>query len=484
MRAAVILAGVLALAGACDGEPITGGSSDPGAAPVASSAVTSEVDLTVPAGVKAKCGLTMLTDGKLIVRCRFTNTNPDRVRFLYCMMMDLTTDNQGDPVSGLNGQHIVVHQSGSTVNCTKSPAGQFSQTSFHFGCEEVDLQSGETKIITFESAGAYKPPQGVTVTAQDFQVSYADSAVVDPAHTYDPTNCRLDAGEEQAGFVTFDQFVVGAYWVVIGEPFVDPFVARQDEAGKAGPKEYSLFEDSPCLPSDFKARIQDLEPCPTFDGEPPPVSVDLNLFYFESHMAERGTTFPAVIEVEATGDARGVRIETDPPEGEPFQIPGGREIFGTLRACAEDVLDRCVAPTVEEGARLSVVVNFVHPETKALLFPQVVDFFADTEPPVVESVDVDSETIRVTASDGATTPVDATLWISTDEGESWETVPLTARPSLAELELQQDVPRGGTREFFAELPEDAKEGQYIVAVQDVVFNLTFWGPQEFGGGNG
>ncbi|MFN2587568.1 MAG: hypothetical protein ABR613_05585 [Actinomycetota bacterium] len=474
---AAALAGVLLLGG-CDGEPITGGSSEPGAAPVASTAVTSEVDLSVPAGVKAKCGLTMLTDGKLIVRCRFTNTNPDRVRFLYCMMMDLTTADQGASVPGLNGQHIVVHQSGTTVDCTKSPAGQFSQTSFHFGCEEVDLQAGETKIITFESAGAYKPPSGVTVTAQDFQVSYADSAIVDPAHTYDPTNCRLGAGEEQAGFVTFGQGDVGAYWVVAGQPFVDPFVARQDEAGKAGPKEYSLFEDSPCTPRDLEARLTDLDPCPVFDGEAPPVAIDLNLFYHESHMAERGTTFPALIEVEATGDARAVRIETDPPEGEPFEIPGGQETYGTLRACAEEVVDRCVAPEVEEGARLHVVVDFLHPRTRELLFPQVVDFFADTEPPVVESVEIDGGTISVTASDEATTPVDATLWISTDEGETWETLPLTSRPSITELELQEDVPRGGRRAFFGNLPEDVKEAQYVVGVQDLVFNLTFLGPQE------
>src|SRR5438034_2914951 len=189
-RLLALTAASLLVVTTCDGNGgLTGGTS--GSAAVASTAVTAQVSLPTPSGVTAKCGLTVLTDGKLIARCRFTNTTGQRVRFLYCMMMDLRQDLRAD-VPGTSGDHVTVHKSGSTVTCTKiDAAGQFSPTSFHFGCQEVDLQAGQSTIVPFESASAYIPPSGVTVKAQDFLVTYADDAIVDPADTYDPTNCRL-----------------------------------------------------------------------------------------------------------------------------------------------------------------------------------------------------------------------------------------------------------------------------------------------------
>jgi hypothetical protein len=449
-----------------------------GGAAVASTAVTAQVDLPTPAGVQAKCGLTMLTDGKLIARCRFTNTTGQRQRFLYCMMIDLRADLRA-PVSGTSGDHVIVHRSGGTVNCTKVDAtGAFSPTSFHFGCEEVDLQPAVSTIIVFESASTYQPPPGLSVKAQDFLVTYADDAILNSSDTYDPSNCRLGAGEEQAGFVTFDfaSGLVGAYWVVLQVPFVDPFIQLQSSIeGEPGPKEYSLFEDAPCLPPGFPEDVAQLSVCPEAEGEPPAMEVDLNLFYYVTHMAGEDEIFPAVISVETQGEAEGVRIETDPPAGVPFEIQGGEERIGSLRACAAQITDRCEAPELPEGQTLTVTVEVSDPETNRLLFPQVIEFIADTKPPEVESATVSAGELEVVATDEVTSALGATIWISTDGGETWGPRMMDPDPSI-DAELVGE--RVQTRRFTAPIPEEPDGVRYFVIVQDAVFNLLFLGPQE------
>lgn len=378
-------------------------------------------------------------------------------------------------MSGTSGDLVRVRRQGTTVGCTKQDAtGGYSSSSFHFGCEEVDLQPGASVIATFASESAYRAPPGVAVKAQDFLVTYADNAILDPGDTYDATNCRLGLDEEQAGFVLFDfgSGLVGVYWVVSQLPFVDPFISHQQDEGESGAKEYSLFEDAPCLPDGFPAAPGQLAACPSRDGEPPPVEVDLNVFFNESYLASPEETFPAEIQLRTEGDAD-VRIETDPPVGEPFEMVGGADEIGTLRVCDIATEDDCVAPDLPEGSRLTVTLDFVDPGTGELLFPEVIEFIADTEPPLVRSARAVAGLLEVVASDETTSPLHATAWFSADAGETWEPTSMDIDPPI-DAELSGEEP--GSRTFTAQIP-DGTEVQYFVTIQDTVFNLTFFGPR-------
>lgn len=445
---------------------------------VGSTAITSTFDLLrpfgMPSGVTARCGLTMLTDGKLIARCRFTNTTAAPKRFVYCLMIDLRADLRGT-VSGVSGDKMRLFRVGSVVDCRKE-ADARSATDFHFGCAEVSLVPGESKVLEFASASAYVPPSGVTVKAQDFLVTYVDVVSLGPTDTFDGTNCRFGLGEEQGGAVVAwvgidDDDDVFALWFSPQVPFEDPFIAVQPSGGVPGPKEYSLFEDSPCLPAGFEAAVAQLEPCPDPTGEPPPLSIDLNLFFFQSHMAPPEERFPAVIEVRTEGDVEGVRIETEPAAGESFEIVGGEERFGTLRACDARILDRCQAPNVPEGQRLTVVVNFADPASGQLLFTEVVTFLSDTEPPRVEEASIVEEELRITAADDTSSPLHAVAWFSTDEGQTWTPRSMDPEPGIEQDLEEERVP---SRQFSVPVPEG--QVRYFVVVQDTVFNLTFFGP--------
>lgn len=458
----------------CD-QTLTGGTATTAAS---STAVTSTVNMTLPQGVTVKCGLTLLTDARMVARCRFNNTTGNAQHFLYCMMIDLRQGLKA-PVAGTSGDHVRVGQSGNVVSCTKQDAtGQFSGSSFHFGCEEISLAPNEAKVITLQSASSYVPPPGVSPAAQDFLVSYADAAVVAPGVTYNPTNCRLGLGEEQAGFVTFNfaNNFIGAYWVVSQVPFVDPFIGLARKLGEpAEPKEYSLLDDAPCLPSRFPTEIKELPKCPRREA-PPPLTVDLNLFYHESHMAELGTRFPAVMDVDVKGDDDGVRLEIDPAPGEPFVIPGGRETFGTLRACAAEARAECRTPRVKEGSRLDVTVNFRDPATRELLFVQYVTFVGDTAPPILEQIELEDGELRVVATDEVSSPIHAVAWLSHDEGETWRAVEMEADPPLiTEDERDDDVRR---REFFLRTQTGKDPLRYFVTVQDELYNLVVSLPQD------
>jgi hypothetical protein len=468
---------MVVIAVACNGG-LTGTAPTGSSANISSTAVTPPVTLNVPAGVTAKCGLTVLTDRNLITRCRFTNTTAARTRFLYCMMMDLRSDLRG-PVPGLSGDHVRVQRSGSTVSCTKQDAtGQFSETSFHFGCVEVDLEPGASIIATMQGATPYQPPAGLAFKAQDFLVTYADSAVVDPADTYDGTNCRLGANEEQAGFVTFDFSggLIGAYWVVAHVPFVDPYIVHQPQDGPPAPKEYALFDDAPCTPTSLDVRVADLEPCPDAADPPPPTEVEIKLFYFVSESAPEGDTFPSQLEVETRGDTDRVRVEIDPAPGVAFDIPGGDELYGTLRVCASEPADRCEAPSLGEGSQLDVIVNVLDSETGELRFPQVVRYTADTEPPVVDVATVEGNELVATVRDATTSPLHATAMFETDG--TWRSADMSADPAL-EVELEEDRPVD-VRQFRAQVPEPRPE-TFVLLAQDSVFNLTFYGPHRLPG---
>lgn len=472
-----IALGLILVFQAC-GPGLTGGTAT---TPAASTAVTPEVPLTAPSGVNAKCGLTMLTDGRLVARCRFTNTNQQRVRFLYCMMINLRQELVGPGVSGTSGDHVRVSKSGNVVSCTKQDAtGQFTSTSFHFGCEQVDLQPQESKIITLEGASVYRAPPGVTPKAQDFFISYADAAILDSDDTYDSTNCRLGLGEEQAGFVTFifGGGFIGQYWVVDDVPFADSFIRYQPLSGEGKPKEYSLFEDSPCLPEGFPARVRQLKKCRKGVAEPPPLPIDLHLFFLDSHTASKDKRFPVVMKLQTQGDAKGIRFETEPALDKPFEIPGGVERFGTLRACAADVRDRCIVPKVEEGRRLSVTIRFMDPETRRTLFPEYIRFTQDTEPPAVEKATLANGTLEVTARDATTSPVHATAWFSSKGGKSWVPQVMSADPPVIGESSRTDEAK--VRTFRVQAPAAKGSVQYFVEVHDVVFNITVFGIQNRG----
>ncbi len=447
--------------------------------PRAEAAVTDELNLKQPSDVTVKCWLFVLSDGTLSSECEFENQGTVRKRFVYCYMIDLKTDRQG-PVPGLTKtdyEVVQVTEGGQDkLKCQLDPPhGSGSDSSFHFGCKLVDLQPGQSVRLTFDSGGVpYQPPAGVAPNSWDFQVSYADTIdlTAEPGKVYDEASCQGVIGQ---GNFLVPRTPTSAWWQVFNQPFEDPYVAFQplDLGIPAPPSEYALFDDSPCLPSEFPLPVVDLPACPTRTGPPPPVSVDLNLFYFETHSAPVGTEFPVFLSVETRGNISGIRIETVPAVDEVFIIPGGVEFFGRLRVCAVINPTECIAPVIVEGRRLQVTVNIFDATTGEFLFCQIGEFIQDTEPAfIAHSVQFDSSNnlhILVNATDEISSPMKATFWYSTDGGDTWDSVLLETSSDLL-----RELP---TRTFTGTVGPLASGAsvQYFIAVEDVVFNIGYLG---------
>ena len=87
-------------------------------------------------------------------------------------------------------------------------------------------------------------------------------------------------------------------------------------------KRYVTFDDTPCIPHELQRTIPGYPICPEFVNDPPPLTVDLNLFYWESELASPDTMFPTFLIIEkAEGNMEGIRIETIPKPGQVFDIP-------------------------------------------------------------------------------------------------------------------------------------------------------------------
>lgn len=447
----------------------------------ASTARTTEVTLTSPAGVKGKCELTLADDGTLTSKCRFENTTDKAKRFVFCFMLDLRAAKRA-PVPGIGGSHYeleqVVVNGVHTLRCRPTAGAAGDSSSYHLGCKLVELGPKGTATLEMTSNGPYFPPPGVAVSAADFEVSYADTVdITDEAgKVFDDTSCKAVVGQ--------GQFLVpvapaSAVWVFRHIPFKDPFVARQTRHG-AEPVflQYALLDDFPCSPADLPEDVPPQPLCPETVGDPPPSIVDLNLFWFESMNAAAGAEFPAVLSVSTRGKRSGLRVVTDPPEGAPFVIPGGRSDFGSVVVCRARPASECLAARVREGRRLGVTVRVTDPEGD-LLFKQVGLFLQDSSPPVVISRSISATRrgklrVEVEAEDAVTSPLAATFVYSIDRGRNWLSSDL--RPTSDLLGSRRERSFVGTVGSFPGA-EPGDSVRYYVTVQDEVFNVVWFGPK-------
>lgn len=431
--------------------------------------------------IDVKCCLTLLANGALIEECRFRNNDGNTKRFLYCDMIDLVSGKRGprnDP-DALPRCNVILERD--TLKCVERSINRGSVSSFHFGCKLVTLPGNSTRHILFVGNGTYKPHLGLPfkVRPWDFEVSYADVwNLTGTSISFDSASCEKVTG--QGGWLVPDHPPEVAYWIVRHEPFDDPYVQYQstDPEISAGPVQYVLLDEVPCAPEGFPEITNTAFPrCPKHDGDAPAVSVDLNLFWWESMLVDepRGQGFPVVMRLETEGDLEGIRVVVQPEDGERFVIRAGAEEFGQLALCNDKILDQCVAPNVEEGRRVTVVAKFFDAETNEFLFAETVTFTKDTVPPEVAESTVEIESnllnIEIDAVDRTTSPIFANVWYSLDGGESWLQESMSAVET--DEEVLEDLPE---RTFTASIDiGQAQRVEYYIGVQDLVYNTVYWG---------
>lgn len=239
-------------------------------------------------------------------------------------------------------------------------------------------------------------------------------------------------------------------------------------------RQYTSYNDPPCLPTGFPARVPDRPACPVRNAPLPPTSVDLNLFTWYTETEPPGEEVPAVLDVATQGDTLGVRIETVPAAGEGFNMLGSVDLFGTLSVCSSLAPDICLAPIVEEGRRLDVTVNVTSLDPDAPSFVEGGQFIQDTQPPRVVSSSAQFDgsgnlTVSALAVDDTTSPIGAEVWFSSNNGLTWRRRAMAATPdTLDEV---------STRSFAATIGPYAS-GQrirYFVVVNDGVSNVVVFG---------
>jgi hypothetical protein len=396
--------------------------------------------------------------------------------------------------------------------------------------KSADSTSGSTIYKPPVGAGI------TTLKADDFRINYSDSIKFTAAVTkYDPASCKIAGGGSDGKHKDLnaqDTFLVpdsppASYWLQQHVDFKDPvfrfqpitptppgpcdingdgeidisdinaiFAARGTRVapGSLGDadgdgvitvndtricvskvtKQYSLYDDSPCLPNAFPATVPDLPRCPLRAGSAPPLSGDINLFDADTMGASAGTQFPALLDVQTGGDGI-ARVETIPKSGTLFDIPGGGELFGTVTVCSVTNPVQCL-PAVQaaDGRRMDMIINIRDASTGELMFFQQGQYIQDTQPPQVTSHSIGFDAARnllvqVTASDAASSPIHAEFWFSTDGGTTWDHITLDPLSDVLDEPSTQSF-QGSVGPF---LP--GRSIRYFIGVQDVVSNVTYFG---------
>ncbi len=465
--------------------------------------------------ISVQCNLTVnendLSKHPFKVKCTFTNNGSDAKDFLLCFMIDLKeglrngmyNDPSGSPVAGRDYQTVKVNDSvkGNIVKCNditdplnpKQGRNGGSSSSYHFGCREVKVPKkvGGTpgqNMTTFDTlgGGGYVPPPGVDpkkLKATDFEVSYADAIDIGALGLKFDPNGTCDKVNGQANFLQPEAQLIGdfgAFWIFGTLPgsggdqrrvgfqstIIDPPPRAQD----------APLASMPCTPAGFPSHVSDLPECPPA-GIPQPTSVDLNLFYFATMMAPNGSLFPVYLNATTTGNVTGLRVQMNPAPRVTFNIPGGKsgDMLGNVTLCSDTSFTQCLLPSVEEGRRLDVTVDFHNATTGDVLFSESGQFIQDTRPPriVADMTRFDpmnNLAADVTATDDTTSPIQATLWFSRDGGLSWNRTALQTATDVLQ-ELRNRTFAGSVGPFGA-----GTQVLYFVSVQDVLYNVDYFGP--------
>ena len=372
-----------------------------------------------------------------------------------------------------------------------------------------------------------------TLKADDFEISYSDTIGFTAVATkYDPTTC-VNADASHKDLNGQDNFLVpsepfAAYWLQHHQEFKDPISLYQalmptslgpcdvnsDGAidmsdintilsrrntrvtpGSPGDadsdgiitandaricvpritKVYSLYDNSPCLPPAFPATVADLPKCQPTNAPSTPLVADLNLYdAITMWVGNAGTQYPAVLDVSTSGTAN-ARLDVDPEPGEMFLIPGGDELYGYAQACSTSSLSQCL-PAVQttDGLNMDYVVNVRDPSTGNVIVFQEGNFIQDGAPPVLNSISTtfDSSSnlsVQLTATDAATSPIEADFWFSIDGGLTWDHTALDPLTDILDEPTTQTF-QGVVGSFTPGQPI-----QYFVSVQDVVYNIAYVG---------
>ena len=242
-------------------------------------------------------------------------------------------------------------------------------------------------------------------------------------------------------------------------------------------KVYSLYDDLPCVPPAFPATVPGLRICPLSTAtSPPPLSMDLNLYDFDTMDASLGIDFPSILRLSTRGSTAGLRVETEPAANSVFTIPGGRsDFFGRIRVCDGADTSRCRAVSgFAEGRTLGTNVDVFDAASSEFRFYQYGRFVFDSDPPQIESSSVQFDgagllNAQLSAFDAASSPVHANLWFSTDGGASWTT--LTMEPGITVLDEPHLQAFAGTVGPFP----PGTTLHYFFDVQDVVSNVVYLG---------
>ena len=441
---------------------------------------TNWMPIDQPASTEVRCSLTINNDGSLSNLCKFRSTDGTAKRFVFCEMLDLVSDKQSPDHNFPGAAECNLEKINNVVQCVPTGgSGGGSNSSYYMGCKEVNVPANGETTITFDSNGPYIPQDEDDIHVWDFQVNYVDSWTLTGGTTFDAASCQKLTS--QGGFLYPDWDPDSAIWIVPYTPFDDPFVTYQPIGMSIPPKvHYALLDDMPCAPEGFPITNRNFPRCPVRKGEAPPTTVDLNLFWWQSHMAEKGTENMALIEhdmgVLKDMNMDGIRIHTEPQPGKAFNMPGGEETFGSLRLCSIESTDKCLAPKVEDGRTVTVRTNFNDPDSGKFLFHESVTFIKDTVPPRVtnHTAKVDSKGVfrlKIAAEDKTTSPIFANLWYSTD-GKKW-TQKIMTSSDKGEMAITPE------KNFYAEVEVgDAKSVKYYVGVQDLVYNTTYFGVGE------
>jgi hypothetical protein len=451
-----------------------------------STAKTDEAPLTGNGGngisdVRYRCAETLSAKGEISVKCDFTNKSKKTPKlFIVCMMLDLKKGKQ-KAVPGIKKQdkHNYVLEPDpndpKVLKCKQTDtngSGHGHDTSYHLGCHVISLKPGETKSFTWSGSAPFVSPPKVKVQANDFWINYADTINLEklPNVTLDEKSCAPIIGQGQ--FLVPNVKDVSVNWVAVEAAFKDPVVGYQGTS-LAAPTNlvYELLSVWPCAPPDLESTPPE-GTCPRSPRSPPSTKVDLNLYWFDSLSASPHESYPAVLRVR--GNTKRVRLVTDPPSGGMFRIPGGRSLYGSIRACSNAHRKVCIPPDVPEGTRTSFEVDVVDPNGGHTLFSEFGTFVQDTHPPHIDKIVVTPGVnggfaVNAHAVDAATSPIAATLWYSIDNGTSWQAVGLEPTSNV----LDPSHARTFTGTFAVPPGQNAK---YYVVVQDELYNDDWYGP--------
>ncbi len=372
-----------------------------------------------------------------------------------------------------------------------------------------------------------------TLKADDFEISYSDTIQFTAAVTkYDPASCagadatHKDLNSQDTFLVPSSDFA--AYWLQHHQEFKDPIsqyltltatppgpcdingdgmidisdinaimAKRNTKVSPGSPgdadgdgmitandaricvpkinKVYSLYDNSPCLPPAFPASVPDLPKCQPTNAPSTPLVADLNLYdAITMWVGNAGTQYPAILDVSTSGTAT-ARLDIDPDPGKTFLIPGGEELYGYAQACSISNLSQCL-PAVQstDGLSMDYVVNVRDPSTGSVIVFQEGEFIQDGAPPVVNALSTTFDSshdlsVQLTATDAATSPIEADFWFSIDQGLTW---------NHASLDPQTDILNEPSTQIFRGIIGTFTPGQpiqYFVSVQDVVYNIAYVG---------